>query len=74
MSRTFKTVAVVLAIVAVLTLVVSGTIYAFRGDRCGSGDSSCAQQHRDGLHWLWPMRTVPATARGQSRCNAGSQP
>ncbi len=62
MSRTLKTVAVVIAIVAVLTLVVGGTIYAFGGDRCGSGDSSCAQQHQA----LWPMHRARRLHGGSS--------
>jgi hypothetical protein len=73
MSRTLKTVAVVIAIVAVLTLVVSGTIYAFGGDRCGSGDSSCAQQHRAGCIGSGRC-TGPGDCTGAARCNAGSQP
>jgi hypothetical protein len=73
MSRTLKTVAVVIAIVAVLTLVVSGTIYAFGGDRCGSGDSSCAQQHQAGCIGSGRC-TGPGDCTGAARCNAGSQP
>jgi hypothetical protein len=48
MSRTLKIAAVVVAIVALLTLVLTGTVYAVRGGLCGSGDSCCAQQHRGG--------------------------
>ena len=73
MSRTLKTVAVVAAIVAVLTMVVSGTIYAFGGDRCGSGDSNCAQQRQVGC-----LGSGRCAGSGDClvtpRCNAGSQP
>jgi hypothetical protein len=47
-SRTFKAMAAVLAIVAVLTLAVTQTIHAFEGDRCGCADSGCAEQRCEG--------------------------
>ena len=73
MSRTLKTVAVVVAIVAVLTLVVSGTIYAFGGNYCGSGDSRCAQQRQAGCIDSGRC-TGFGDCTGTSRCNTGSQP
>ncbi len=73
MSRTLKTVAVVVAIVAVLTLVVSGTIYAFGGDHCGSGDSSCTQQRR--ADCIGSGRCAgPGDCTGASRCNTSGLP
>jgi hypothetical protein len=72
MSRTLKTVAVVVAIVAVLTLVVSGTVYAFRGAYCGSGDSDCAQQHQAGC--IGSGRCAGSgDCTGTPRCNTDSQ-
>jgi len=73
MSRTLKTVAVVIAVVSLLTLVVSGTIYALGADRCPSGDSGCAQQHRAGCIGSSGC-TGPGECSGVPRCYAGSQP
>jgi hypothetical protein len=46
MGQTLKILAVVAAIVAVLTLAVGGTVYAFGAGHCGSGDSGCGQEDR----------------------------
>jgi hypothetical protein len=46
MSRTLKTLAVVVAVAAVLTMAVGGTMYAFGAGHCGSGDSGCSQEQR----------------------------
>ena len=43
---TIKIVAVVVALVAVLTLAAGGTIYAFGAGHCGSRDSGCSQEQR----------------------------
>ena len=72
MARTLKIAAVVVAIVAVLTLVVTGTIYAFGGDHCGSGNSACAQQYRAGCMGSGRC-TGPGDCTGGPRCNTGSQ-
>lgn len=73
MSRMLKIAAVVVAIVAVLILVVSGTVYAFGGDRCGSGDSGCSQQNKAGCFGSGRC-SGPGDCTGAPRCTASGQP
>jgi hypothetical protein len=71
MSRTFIIIAVVLAIVAVLTLVVTGTIYAFKGRRAGCGDSGWSQQYREDCTG-YGRCGQSGNCAGASRCGVSS--
>jgi len=69
MARTLKILAVVVAIVAVLTLAVGGTVYALEAGRCGSGDSVCGQGHRAGCHGSGNRCVEPHECAGSYHCN-----
>jgi hypothetical protein len=73
MSRMLKILAAVIAVVAVLTLAVSGTIYAFGAGHCGSGDSSCSQAHRATCDGSGSRCESPQCCDGESLCNTDSR-
>jgi hypothetical protein len=72
MSQILKILAVVAAIVAVLTLAVGGTIYAFGAGHCGSGDSGCGQEDRVSCDGSGSGCTQSGNCRGASHCNPDS--
>jgi hypothetical protein len=71
MSRTLKTLAVVVALVAVLTLAVGGTMYAFGAGHCGSGDSGCSQEQRASCDGSGSGCGESRDCGGPSHCGAG---
>ncbi|MDM8000774.1 MAG: hypothetical protein QUS33_12510 [Dehalococcoidia bacterium] len=73
MSRTLKIAAVVIALAAVLALLVTTTIYAFGGDRCGLRSSGCATQWRESCLNRGGCQE-PDGCPGPSRCNPEQQP
>jgi hypothetical protein len=73
MSRTLKILAVVVAVVAVLTLALGGTMYAFGAGHCGSGDSGCVQEHRAGCDGSGSRCGDPHDCTGAPHCNADSR-
>jgi hypothetical protein len=73
MSRTLKTLVVVVAVVAVLTLAVAGTVYAFGGDRCGTGESVCGSQRQVGCGGSGGCGGTGGCT-GSSLCDGNSSP
>jgi hypothetical protein len=73
MSRTLKALVVMVAVVAVLTLAVAGTVYTFGGDRCGSGESVCGSQHQVGCGGSGICGGTN-DCTGSSQCNRNSLP
>ena len=69
MSRTIKILAVLVAVVAVLTLAAGGTIYAFGAGHCGSGDSGCGQEQRASCDGSGSGCGESRDCGGASHCN-----
>jgi len=69
MARTLKILAVVVAIVAVLTLAVGGTVYAFSQGHCGTSDSGCGQERQVGCDGSGNRCGEPHDCAGSCRCN-----
>ena len=72
MSRTLKTLALVIAIVAVLTLTVGGTVYAFSRGHCGTGDSGCGQESQVGCDGSGNRCGEPHDCAGSRLCNTNA--